>query len=100
MRSFREFRIVGDGVDAAAHQDELFRERRKLRINHLSKSEIRQRAALVNGDFMRKLVDHANQEMRCIFMGRFGGWRALRHGGNFLWAMNRMAEIPRALIND
>ena len=101
-RRHGELGIVRLRVDAAAHEDEFFRERRKFRIGGLGDGEIGERATFVNGDLVRIFVDHAEQELRDVFGGRFRAGRAFGHGRNFRGAVNGVAlgEIPGALISD
>ena len=71
-------------------------------IDGLGEREVGERSGGDNGYFVRVFVNHADQEVRGVFIGRFGGGRAFGHRRNFPGAVNGVAggEIPGALIND
>ncbi len=72
-RRVDEFRIVGGGIQAAAHEDEFLCEFGELRIDAQGEREVGHRAALVDGDLVRIFVHHANQKVRSVFGGRLRG---------------------------
>ena len=71
-RAADEFGIVGARAQAAAHEDEAFGEFGKMRIDGVGKGEVGQGAAFVDGDFMRIFVNHADEEVSGVFVGRAG----------------------------
>ena len=55
-------------IQAAAHEDQFFRQTREFRIDGDGERKIGHRAALVDRDLMRILVDHAHQKVCGVFV--------------------------------
>ena len=72
-RIVQEFGIVGLRTQASTHEDEFLRQFRKLRIERNGQREVGHRPAFVDRHFVRILVHHADQKMRGILVGWFGG---------------------------
>src|SRR5262249_19097449 len=63
--------FAGLGIEACSHEDQIFRELRKFRIDGDSESEIRHGATFVNRDLVWKFAYHAKQKRGGIFAGSF-----------------------------
>src|SRR5487761_555962 len=96
-----KFGVVCLRIDAAAHNDEFLGEGGEMRVNGDGEGKVGERAAFVNCDLMRIAMDHADHEVRGVFVRGLGGWRAFDEGRNFVWAVSFAGRpVPGALIHD
>ena len=97
-----KFRIVAHRINAAAHDDQFFRQLREMRIQSNGKGEIGHRSSRVNGYVVGILMDHADHEMRRVFRGWLCGGSAFGQRRNFVRAVDTVApgKIPCALVKD
>jgi hypothetical protein len=90
-----EFRIVGLGADASAHENKLLRQFRKFRIDRNGERQVGHGAALVDRYLVGVLAHLADQEMSRVLVGSFGRGLAFRQGRDNEGLMPP-AVIPRA----
>src|SRR5258708_9168418 len=77
--SVYEFGVVSSRIEASTHEHQFFSKSRAFRVDRNGQREICDGAALVNGDLIRKLMNHPQQKVRGILVDRLDHWPALRH---------------------
>jgi len=90
-----ELRIVSARARASAHKDQAFGQLGKMRIDPVGERQVRQGAALVDRHFMRIFVDHADQEVSGVLIGRPGSGLPFRQRRNYVMFVSP-AIIPGA----
>ena len=95
------------GGNCSAHNDELLRKIGHLRVDTDGLCDVGKRACSVDGHFMRILVDHADDEMGCVFVGGLGSGIALFERRDFVGtvkdtslAVTSRPPVPRTLVFD
>ena len=78
---------AGLRIEAAAHDDDAFGERGEFRIDGDGERDVGERAGGVDGDLVRMRAHLADEEVRGVFVERFDGRQAFRHGRNFVRAV-------------
>src|ERR1700722_15008740 len=93
--SFRLPAHRNDGRDASAHYHQLLRQVGNIGIEADRLGDVGERPAGVNGYLMRILVDHANDEVRGVFVRRLNGGIPFLNIRDLEWAVKHSSlSVP------
>ncbi len=87
-----EFGIIGPRIETAAHKHQLLRQSREFWIDGDGQRQVCHRTALVDGHLVGKPMDHPQQKMGGVFVGRLSRRLGLRHLSQLV---RRMIELRR-----
>ena len=97
----RELRVVGLGIDAAAHDDQFFDQLWKFGVFRNGQRQVSHRPCGIDGDLVGILPHHTRHKARDGLFRRFDRWRALWHWRNFIWSVHSVpsGKIPSSLVD-